>query len=104
MNYRQVNYLKRVQALEEKVGDLYGRQIVDPLVPHVVLGMWYSYHCLRCGHVWGKIIRYKSPRDCPKCHSVFWDVPVGRRAETIEEVRTIRRRVKKLLKIKEEGS
>jgi len=30
--------------------------------------------CKRCGHVW-VIRRPEKPRLCPKCKSVYWDIP-----------------------------
>lgn len=40
------------------------------------------FECLRCGHQWlPRKLKYgrgsKYPISCPKCRSVYWDVPSG---------------------------
>lgn len=33
-----------------------------------------GYKCHRCGHFWVPR-KDKKPRQCPKCHSPYWDTP-----------------------------
>ena len=33
-----------------------------------------GYECLRCGHTWVPRKEDK-PRQCPNCHSPYWDIP-----------------------------
>lgn len=43
--------------------------------------------CLRCGYTW--IPRTEEPRNCPRCHSPYWNEPRKKIAVTFEEVKEI---------------
>jgi len=44
----------------------------------------FSCVCIRCGHQWGSRIE-EGPSSCPNCKSVYWDVPIVGRGQTLHE-------------------
>ena len=43
-----------------------------------------GWKCLRCGHEWEQKEGFDNknkPKTCPKCRSVYWDVPRKKKGE-----------------------
>lgn len=34
-----------------------------------------AFRCDRCGHTWLPRQHKKKPKNCPACHSPYWDTP-----------------------------